>query len=418
MKKQEQWIPSDASTREALTRRNFLAATAVAGAGLAVGTLPGAARAEQPNPPAGRIGTNPTGDLNPATTLETRKLGALEVSALGFGCIEVAGMYNLPLDRQEAIRVIRAAYERGVTLFDTAEVYGPFLSEEMVGEALAPVRGQVVIATKFGFDVTPEGQVRPGLNSRPEQIRRAAEGSLRRLRTDHIDLLYQHRVDPAVPIEEVAGAVQELIREGKVRHFGLSGAGGATIRRAHGVQRVTAVQNEYSVWTRDPELEVLATCEELGIGFVPWSPLGMGYLTGTITPMTTIRADDLRSTMPRFTPEARRANWPVVELLRRVAGRKQATPAQVGLAWLLARKPWIVPIPGTRTQGHMEQNLDALKIQLSAADMKEIEEGFAQIPVQGARLPDPMLAEIDAGAKLRTSSRGGHGNSPLPRNRQ
>jgi aryl-alcohol dehydrogenase-like predicted oxidoreductase len=417
MKKQEQRTASGASTQEALTRRNFLATTAVVGAGLAVGTLPGAARAERPNTTAGRIDMNTMGDRNPATTLETRRLGTLEVSAVGFGCIEVAGMYNVPLERQEAIRVIRAAYDRGVTFFDTAEVYGPFLSEEMVGEALAPVRDRVVIATKFGFDITPERQVR-GRNSRPEHIRRATEGSLRRLKTDHIDLLYQHRVDPAVPIEDVAGAVQELIREGKVRHFGLSAAGSATIRRAHTVQQVTAVQNEYSVWTRDPELEVLATCEKLGIGFVPWSPLGMAYLTGTITPMATIRAHDLRSTMPRFTPEARRANWPIVELLRRVAGRKQATPAQVALAWLLARKPWIVPIPGTRTQGHMEQNLDALKIHLAADDMAEIEEGFAQIRVQGARLSDPMLAEIDLGAKLGTSSRGGHGMSPLPRDRQ
>lgn len=324
-------------------------------------------------------------------------------------------MYNLPLQRQEAIRMLRATYERGVTFFDTAEVYGPFLSEEMVGEALQPFRDRVVIATKFGFEITPQGKV-VGRNSRPENIRRATEGSMRRLKTDHIDLLYQHRVDPAVPIEDVAGTVQDLIREGKVRHFGLSGAGGATIRRAHKVQPVTAVQNEYSVWTRDPELEALPTCEELGIGFVPWSPLGMAYLTGTITPMATIPAGDLRSIMPRFTPEARRANWPVVELLRRVSTRKEATPAQVALAWLLARKPWIVPIPGTRTQGHMEQNMDALKIQLTAADMKEIEDGFASIRVQGARLPDPMLAEIDIGAKLGTSSRGGHGISPLPRN--
>jgi aryl-alcohol dehydrogenase-like predicted oxidoreductase len=413
MTNQDEGTGSDASRQEAVSRRNFLATTAAVGAGVAFSTFPDAAWAQHLN-----TADRPTaGDLNPSATLETRKLGALEVSALGFGCIEVAGMYNLPLERQEAVRVIRAAYDRGVTLFDTAEVYGPFLSEQMVGEALAPVRGQVVIATKFGFNITPEGQVRPGLNSRPEHIRRAVEGSLRRLKTDYIDLLYQHRVDPAVPVEEVAAAVQELISEGKVRHFGLSGAGGATIRRAHKVQPVTAVQNEYSIWTRDPELEVLAACEELGIGFVPWSPLGMGYLTGTVTPMTTLRADDLRSTMPRFTPEARRANWPVVELLQRVAARKQATPAQIGLAWLLARKPWIVPIPGTRTQGHMEQNVDALKVQLTAADMKEIEDAFAQIRVHGARLNEALLAEIDIGAKIGTSSVGGHGVSPLPRER-
>jgi aryl-alcohol dehydrogenase-like predicted oxidoreductase len=399
-------------------RRKALAA----GLGLAAASLltrmPTAAHAQQGGPPAGAPeAASATGaiSLRQGAPVERRRLGSLEVSALGFGSIEVAGMYNRPLERQEAIRVLRAAFERGVTLFDTAEVYGPLLSEEMVGEALAPVRDRVVIATKFGFNVTPEGQVRPGLNSRPEQIRRATEGSLRRLKTDHIDLLYQHRVDPAVPIEDVAGAVQDLIREGKVRHFGLSGAGGATIRRAHAVQPITAVQNEYSVWTRDPEAEVLPTCEALGIGFVPWSPLGMGYLTGTVTPGAALRADDLRSTFPRFTPEARRANWPVVELLQRVAARKQATPGQVSLAWLLARKPWIVPIPGTRTQGHMEQNMDALQVQMTAADMQEIEDGFARIRVQGTRITAAMLDQIDVGAKLGTSSTGGRGNSPLPR---
>jgi aryl-alcohol dehydrogenase-like predicted oxidoreductase len=402
-------------------RRKVIAA----GLGLAAASLltrmPTAAHAQQTGPFSGAPGaTGAMGVMDAATRsyaapVERRRLGALEVSALGFGSIEVAGMYNRPLDRQEAVRVLRAAYDRGVTLFDTAEVYGPFLSEEMVGEALAPVRDQVVIATKFGFNVMPDGQVRPGLNSRPEHIRRATEGSLRRLKTDYVDLLYQHRVDPAVPIEDVAGAVQDLIREGKVRHFGLSEAGGATIRRAHTVQPVTAVQNEYSIWTRDPELEVLPTCEELGIGFVPWSPLGVGYLTGTITPRTTLRADDLRSTFPRFTPEARRANWPIVELVQRVAARKQATPAQVALAWLLARKPWIVPIPGTRTQGHMEQNMDALQLQMTAADMQEIEDGFAQVRVQGTRIPEAMLAAVDAGAKWGTSSKGGHGNSPLPK---
>jgi aryl-alcohol dehydrogenase-like predicted oxidoreductase len=393
----------------------------VAGLGLAAASLltrmPAGAHAQQTGRSAGSQGATGTNTRPQAGPKERRRLGSLEVSALGFGCMNVAGMYSRPIDKQEAIRVIRAANDRGVSFFDTAEVYGPFLSEEMVGEALAPVRDQVVIATKFGFNITPEGQVRPGLNSRPEHIRRATEGSLRRLKTDRIGILYQHRVDPGVPIEDVAGTVQELIREGKVRHFGLSAAGGATIRRAHQVQPVTAVQNEYSVWTRDPELEALPTCEELGIGFVPWSPLGMGYLTGTITPMTTLRAEDLRSTFPRFTPKARRANWPIVELLQRVAARKQATPAQVGLAWLLARKPWIVPIPGTTTQRHMEQNMDALKIQLTTADMKEIEDGFAQIRVQGARSTDAMLAEIDIGAKLGISSAGGHGSSPLPRRR-
>jgi aryl-alcohol dehydrogenase-like predicted oxidoreductase len=346
---------------------------------------------------------------------ERRKLGSLEVSALGFGSMNVAGMYNRPIDRQEAIRLIRAAYDRGVTLFDTAEVYGPFLGEEMVGEALAPVRERVIIATKFGFDVDLKtGEVRPGHNSRPEHIKRATEGSLRRLKTDYIDLHYQHRVDPNVPIEDVAGAVQDLIREGKVRHFGLSGVGGATIRRAHKVQQVTAVQNEYSLWTRDSELEVLPICEELGIGFVPWSPLGMGYLTGTVTPMTRLGSEDLRASMTRFTPQARQANWRVVELLQRMGARKQATSGQIALAWLLARKPWIVPIPGTTTRKHMEQNMDALQVKLSAAEIKEIEEGFAQIRVQGARLNAELLAGIDIGAKLGTSSKGGHGMSPLP----
>ncbi|MDQ0078632.1 aldo/keto reductase [Arthrobacter oryzae] len=340
-------------------------------------------------------------------------LGSLEVSALGMGCQNFAGMYGPPTDFEEAIRIIRAAYDRGVTFFDVAEVYGPFLGEEIVGKALKPVRNEVVIATKFGFDITKKGEVQ-GLNSRPENIKRVTEEQLRRLKTDYIDLQYQHRVDPTVPIEDVARAVQDLIREGKIRHFGLSAAGGATIRRAHKVQPVTAVQNEYSVWTRDPELEALPACEELGIGFVPWSPLGMGYLTGTVTPMMVHGTADLRAGLPRFTPEARRANWPVVELLQQVGARHQAAPGQIALAWLLARKPWIVPIPGPTTQDHMEQNMDALQVQLTAADIQEIENSFAQIQVQGARLSEPMLAIIDTGAKLGTSSIGGHGNSPLP----
>ncbi|WP_051649990.1 aldo/keto reductase [Rhizobium etli] len=340
-------------------------------------------------------------------------LGSLEVSAMGMGCQNFAGMYGPPTNRQEAVRIIRAAYNRGVTFFDIAEVYGPFLGEEIVGEALSPIRDKVVIASKFGFDITPSGKVQ-GVNSRPDNIKRVTEASLRRMRTDYIDLQYQHRIDPAVPIEDVAGTVQDLIREGKVRHFGLSAAGEATIRRAHKVQPVTAVQNEYSVWTRDPEIEVLATCEELRIGFVPWSPLGMGYLTGTVTPMVVHGPADLRANLPRFTPEARRANWPVVELLQRVGGRHEAAPGQVALAWLLARKPWIVPIPGPITQDQMDQNMDALQVQLTDADMKDIEDGFAQIKVQGARLSEPMLAMIDTGAKLGTSSKDGHGMSPLP----
>jgi len=350
--------------------------------------------------------------------MEKRKLGNsnLEVSALGFGCMNFAYAYGPPMDRRQAISVIRAAYERSVTFFDTAEVYGPFLSEEMVGEALAPFRDQVAVASKFGFDVTPAGE-RRGLNSRPEHIKQVTEASLRRLKTDHIDLWYQHRVDPNVPIEDVAGAVKDLIQEGKVRHFGLSEVGGATIRRAHAVLPVTAVQNEYSVWTRDPEHEVLPTCEELGIGFVPWSPLGMGYLTGSITPSTTFdSASDLRESLkfPRFTPEARRANRVIVELLQRVGRGKDATPGQVALAWLLAKKPWIVPIPGTTKLNHLQENLGALKIRLTAEDFKEIDDGLASIKVQGARAPEALLKVHDIGANVGTSSVGGHGNSPLP----
>lgn len=385
-----------------INRRSLL------GAGLGV-----AAASLLPLPAQAQTSTRNSGTGSAPLRTDRRVLGSLEVSALGMGCQNFAGMYGPPTDFDEAIRIIRAAYDRGVTFFDVAEVYGPFLGEEIVGKALKPVRDEVVIATKFGFDITKKGEVQ-GLNSRPENIKRVTEEQLRRLKTDYIDLQYQHRVDPTVPIEEVAGAVQELISEGKIRYFGLSAAGGATIRRAHKVQPVTAVQNEYSVWTRDPELEALPACEELGIGFVPWSPLGMGYLTGTVTPMMVHGTADLRAGLPRFTPEARRANWPVVELLQRVGARHQAAPGQIALAWLLARKPFIVPIPGPTTQDHMEQNMDALQVQLTAADIEEIENGFAQIRVQGARLSEPMLAIIDTGAKLGTSSTGGHGNSPLP----
>ena len=373
---------------------------------------------------AGYAGTPPSpqsaasGAAGPvASTLNRRRLGSLEVSALGSGCMNFFHAYAPRTNKQDAIKVIRAAYEHGVTFFDTAINYGPFLSEEAVGEALAPFRDQVVIATKFGYGYTADGKNR-GLDSRPEYIKQMTEGSLRRLKTDRIDLYYQHRVDPNVPIEDVAGAVTALISEGKVRYFGLSEAGGATIRRAHAVLPVTAVQNEYSVWTRDPEHEVLPTCEELGIGFVPWSPLGMGYLTGTITPSRTFDpALDMRAMLPRFTPEARRANWPVVELLQRVGQREDATPGQVALAWLLARRPWIVPIPGTTKLNHLEENLGALRIELTADDVKEIEDGFAGIRVQGARATEELLARHHVGANLGTSLLGGHGKSPLPRTR-
>jgi aryl-alcohol dehydrogenase-like predicted oxidoreductase len=289
--------------------------------------------------------------------------------------------------------MIRAAVERGVTFFDTAEAYGPFTNEELVGQALAPVRDRVVIATKFGWDIDPEtGARRPGLNSRPEHVKRATEGMLKRLGTDRIDLLYQHRVDPEVPIEDVAGAVKELILAGKVRHFGLSEAAAGTIRRAHAVQPVTAVQSEYSLWTRDPEAEVLPACEELGIGFVPWSPLGLGFLTGKIDATTTFDAKaDFRASFPRFTPEARAANMALVELLKRIAERKAATPAQIAIAWLLARKPWIVPIPGTMKLHRLDENLGAAAVELTADDLREIEAAAARIDVQGARLPKQIL---------------------------
>jgi aryl-alcohol dehydrogenase-like predicted oxidoreductase len=325
--------------------------------------------------------------------------------------MNVAWGFGPPIDKQEAIRVIRRAYDLGVTYFDSAEAYGPFVSEEYVGEALAPVRDRVVIATKFGFKL--EGGKIAGLDSRPEHIRDVVEASLRRLRTDHIDLLYQHRVDPKVPIEDVAGTVKQLIHEGKVRHFGLSEAGGATIRRAHAEQPITAVQNEYSLWTRDPEPEVMPTCEELGIGLVAWGPLGKGYLTGTVPSSATFRQDDLRSTSPRFKPDALLANHPVVELLERVGRRKGAKPGQVALAWLLARKPWIVPIPGTTKTGHVEENVAAVNTELTPADVQELEAGFASIRIQGARAGDAVLALIDTGSRLGTSSVGGHGLSPL-----
>jgi aryl-alcohol dehydrogenase-like predicted oxidoreductase len=394
----------------ARSRRDFLAgAAAVAASPFLASVLSCGSSRPTSSPSAGHAsGSTTTGPL------PRRRLGSLEVSALGLGCMNIAWAYGPPTDRKRAIALIRTAIDRGITFFDTAEVYGPFYSEEVVGEALAPVRDQVVIATKFGFDVSPEGE-RRGISSRPEVIRRATEGSLRRLRTDRIDLHYQHRVDPTVPIEDVAGTVKDLIREGKVRHFGLSGAGAATIRRAHAVQPVTAVQNEFSVWTRDPEHEVLPICEELGIGFVPWSPLGMGYLTGAITPATTFHPEaDLRVQFPRFTREAREANRPVVELLQRVGGRHDATSGQVALAWLMARKPWIVPIPGTTKVAHFEENLAAFRVALTAADVEEIDRGFAQLKIVGSRAPEPLMATHDIGANLGSSSAGGHGLSPLP----
>ena len=327
--------------------------------------------------------------------MQKRTLGRsdLEVSAIGLGCMGMSFSYGPPADRQEMIRLIRSAVDRGVTFFDTAEVYGPFTNEELVGEALAPVRDRVVIATKFGFKLDPAGGPRwVGLDSRPAHVKQVAEASLRRLRTDVIDLFYQHRVDPEVPIEEVAGAVKELIREGKVRHFGLSEAGVRTIRRAHAVQPVTALQNEYSLWWRGPEAEVLPALEELGIGLVAYSPLGKGFLTGKIDEATTFDGTDFRNTLPRFTPEARKANQALLDLLRRVAARKLATPAQVALAWLLARKPWIVPIPGTTKAHRLEENLGAAAVQLTPDDLRDVDRAAAEIAVEGARYPDHLEA--------------------------
>jgi aryl-alcohol dehydrogenase-like predicted oxidoreductase len=325
--------------------------------------------------------------------MQKRKLGKsnLEVSALGLGCMGMSFSYGPPKDKQEMISLLRSAVERGVTFFDTAEVYGPFTNEELVGEALAPFRKQVVIATKFGFDLHPDG--RPGwvgLNSRPEHIKQAVEGSLKRLNIETIDLLYQHRVDPDVPIEDVAGAVKELIQQGKVKHFGLSEAGVQTIRRAHAVQPVTALQSEYSLWWRRPEAEVIPTLGDLGIAFVPYSPLGKGFLTGKIDEKTTFDSSDFRSTLPRFTPEALKANQAMIDLLGTIAQRKKATPAQIALAWLLAQKPWIVPIPGTTKLHRLEENIGAASVNLSSDDLLEIENAASKITVQGARYPEQL----------------------------
>jgi aryl-alcohol dehydrogenase-like predicted oxidoreductase len=325
--------------------------------------------------------------------VQKRRLGKgnLEVSAIGLGCMGLSYAYGPAIEKKQAIAVIEAAVERGVTFFDTAESYGPFTNEELVGEALAPHRERVVIATKFGFDIAPNGQRTGGLNSRPEHIKQVAEASLKRLKTDTIDLFYQHRVDPDVPIEDVAGTVKDLIQAGQVKHFGLSEAGANTIRRAHAVQPVTAVQSEYSIWTRDPEPEVLPTCEELGIGFVPWSPLGQGFLTGKIDASTKFESTDLRSVFPRFTEEARSANLAVVDLLNEIAQRKNATPAQVALAWLLAQKPWIVPIPGTTKIHRLEENIGSASLELTSEDLEEINTAASKIPIQGERLPESIL---------------------------
>jgi aryl-alcohol dehydrogenase-like predicted oxidoreductase len=325
--------------------------------------------------------------------MQKRKLGNLEVSALGFGCMGMSFGYGPAIDRQEGIKVIRAAAERGVTLFDTAEVYGPFTNEELVGEALAPFRGQVAIATKFGFKI--ENGAGRGLDSRPEHIRQVVEASLQRLKVPAIDLLYQHRVDPQVPIEDVAGAVKDLIQQGKVRHFGLSEASARTIRRAHAVQPVAAVQSEYSLWWREPEAKVLPTLEELGIGLVPFSPLGKGFLTGKIDETTAFDSTDFRNTVPRFSPENRKANQAMVDLVTRIAARKRVTPAQVALAWLLAQKPWIVPIPGTTKLHRLEENLGAAAVELTEDDLRQIEAAASEITLHGARYSESSERMID-----------------------
>lgn len=327
------------------------------------------------------------------TTMKTRKLGhsGLEVSALGLGCMGMSSAYGPAADRQDMIKLIRAARARGVTLFDTAEAYGPFVNEELVGEALEPIRDEVVIATKFGFDISPAGKRGAGLNSRPDHVKQVAEAALKRLRTDRIDIFYQHRVDPDVPIEDVAGVIKELIAEGKVKHFGLSEPGIETIRRAHAIQPVTVVQSEYSLFWRGPEAELLPVLEELGIGFVPFSPLGAGFLTGTIDENTKFDPTDFRNSVPRFSLEARKANLALVDVVRAVANKKRATPAQVALAWLLAQKPWIVPIPGTTKLNRLDENLGAVELDLTSADLVQINTEASKVQVHGERLPEAML---------------------------
>lgn len=362
------------------SRRDVLIGGAVVGAGLSVAPLSWAASPD-------------SAKMSGARVTNTRKLGSLEVSELGVGCMNISANYGAPAGKEQGIKVIRTAHEQGVTFFDTAEVYGPYTNEELVGEALSPFRNAVVIASKFGFDMDAGG----ALNSRPEHIRKVLEGSLKRLRTDRIDLYYQHRVDPNVPIEDVAGTVQDLIKEGKVLHFGLSEASASTIRRAHAVQRVTAVQTEYSVMERSVEHNgVLDTCEQLGIGFVCWGPLGMGYLPGTLNGSTRFDADtDLRSGFDRFTPENLEANEPIVALLRQFAMEKHATPAQIALAWLLAQKPWIVPIPGTRKLNHLQENLASVNVKLTSAELVEMDAALAKLTVHGGRMSPMHMRAVD-----------------------
>ncbi|MFI6698687.1 aldo/keto reductase [Streptomyces sp. NPDC050509] len=390
MKNRQHETQSNDQDSGAFSRRNFMARTGLVGAGLIGGTSLLSACSDQSQVSSGRSSESTAAR---GSGMRTRRLGEMEVSEMGAGAMSISANYGPPADMSQGIRVLREAHERGVTFFDTAEVYGPHTSEELVGRALAPLRDEVRIATKFGFDSKAES----GLNSRPDHIRKVVEGSLKRLRTDRLDLYYQHRVDPDVPIEDVAGTVKELIAEGKVVHFGLSEPSARTIRRAHAVQPLTAIQTEYSLMERDPEKNgVLAICEELGIGFVPWGPMGMGYLTGTMDARSKLDPKtDVRATFDRFSPENLAANMPVVDLLRRIAKSENATPSQVALAWLLAQKPWIVPIPGTRNPAHLNENLGALNVQLSPGDLGEIETAFAGVEVHGERMNDMQMQMVD-----------------------
>ena len=381
MEKDRKTPGSSAQDLRTLSRRDVLITSAIVGTGLAVSPLSWATTSDRTH-----------GTVDGGHVMQKRNLGKLVVSELGSGCMSISANYGPPADRAEGIKLIRKAHERGVTFFDTAEVYGPYTNEDLVGEALAPFRDQVVIATKFGFDIEAGG-----LNSRPEHIRAVIEGSLKRLRTDRIDLYYQHRVDPSVPIEEVAGVIRDLIKEGKVLHFGLSEASASTIRRAHAVQPVTAVQTEYSLMERDVERNgVLAACEQLGIGFVPWGPLGMGYLPGTLNGRTRLDPKtDLRAGFDRFSPENLAANTPIIDFLKAFAKRKSATPAQISLAWLLAQKPWIVPIPGTRRLDHLEENLASVSVQLTSADLSEIHTALSRLKVYGGRMNEMQMRVVD-----------------------
>lgn len=405
-------IKKNKEAKNFISRREFALRSLMAGTGLAFGSSILFAACNTRNSENKKEGNAENAQI--PSGMPKRKIGALEVSAIGIGCMNAAWGFGDPMSKPAAVKLFRWAAENGQTFFDTAEAYGAWLSEEMVGEALSPIRKDVIIATKFGFAINEQGNI-TGLNSRPENIRKATEGSLRRLKTEYIDLLYQHRVDPEVPIEDVAGTVQDLIKEGKVREFGLSGVGAATIHRAHAVHPVSAVQNEYSVWTRDPEDEVLAACEELNIALVPWSPLGKGYLTGTVSSDSNFPENDRRSTMPRFTHEAMKANWDIIELLQRVGGRHNATPGQIDLAWLLARKPYIIPIPGTTNPEHQKENMNAANIKLTEDDMREIGNGLAQINIVGERAASGVLEGLDIGNRGMRSSKGTHGLSPLPK---